>query len=387
MAMTLRNTDILFNDGTAQSTAGVGFRNSRVFTANGTFTPVTTGLHRVTVVGRGGLGGGIYLGTGSVQITGGGAGGLAQSVITLSAGTTYTATVAPGGFFFISAANDITTFQRARDILAQFGATSFSGSGITTITANAGEHGNLTTSTSGTTLGGLGGTASGGQINITGGSAGSITITTGGGRGCTGGGAVGWRGVGYSSGNITLSATTHYVSTGGAGIGGGSADATGAGTGSYVSGSNRFNVSGGGGSGAAGTALGSGAVGGAAITNLSDFYPTMPFLLNGVGGPGSTSSSTAATVPTSGAISPISTGGAGGGGIVVQGARSPGTGQGGALGGHGGMVIIATGSSQFAISSIGGGGAGLINAQTDGSRSCELSSGTNAGAMIIIEWN
>jgi MFS family permease len=138
---------------------------------------------------------------------------------------------------------------------------------------------------------------------------------------------------------------------------------------------------------AAGPALGWGAVGGAAITNLSDFYPTMPFLLNGVGGPGSTSSSTAATVPTSGAISPISTGGAGGGGIVVQGARSPGTGQGGALGGHGGMVIIATGSSQFAISSIGGGGAGLINAQTDGSRSCELSSGTNAGAMIIIEWN
>jgi len=390
MPTSLVSTGVQFPDNSIQTTAAsasVVFRNSRIFTLSTTFTPIVNGPHRITVIGAGGLGGGAYMGFGGgFQITGGGAGGLAQSVVTLSTSTTYTVTVPLTAVPFFSVASGNNGSYITRNNVSPFSASSFSGSGITTLTANAGEHGYLTSSTgSATTSAALGGTASGGQINVTGGSSGSIT-TSSGGFGCTGGGAVGWFGVGYSSGDITLSASTHRVATGGAGVGGGSAAATGTGTGSYVNGSNRFNVSGGGGSGSASTALGANAAGGSPATLTLDFYPTLPLLLNGRGGSGSSATASADTLPTSGTTSPTSTSGAGGGGTVLQGSATPdnAAGRGTIFGGAGGLICEIGSRFQVRQTGNGGGGSGFINLSDAGTRQMELFGGRG---IIIVEWD
>lgn len=125
----------------------------------------------VTVIGGGGAGVEAY--SASYGVTGGGAGGLAQSdVIDLSASTSYTATVGSGGLNNTNAGSSV-----------------FSGSGVTTLIGNRGDRGVAFTSGSYTASGG---TASGGLYNYTGGDGIGSTGQV------TGGGAVNTTGTAYS---------------------------------------------------------------------------------------------------------------------------------------------------------------------------------------------
>lgn len=95
MPTTIRNTDILFNDGTTQSTAAgaSAYAGSRgqVFASSGSFTVPSgvTSLHIICIGGGGGAG--------SNFGRPGGYGGYADGFITVVAGTTYTVTVGAGG--------------------------------------------------------------------------------------------------------------------------------------------------------------------------------------------------------------------------------------------------------------------------------------------------
>lgn len=96
MPTTLRNTDILFNDGTTQSTAASGTRG-QAFTSSGTF-PIPTGVTalKVSVVGGGGGGGG-GTGCGISGYSGGGGGTSVVYLTGLTPGNTISVTVGAGG--------------------------------------------------------------------------------------------------------------------------------------------------------------------------------------------------------------------------------------------------------------------------------------------------
>ncbi len=120
------------NDGNITTLLGkTGLNGQQFFTESGTFTAVKTGLHRIICQGKGGDGG-----SGSTRSSGGGAGGTCIGYANLVAGTNYTVTVSSSQSVF----NSI-------------------------FIANAGEHGY---SSENSPIGGEGGTASGGTINITG---------------------------------------------------------------------------------------------------------------------------------------------------------------------------------------------------------------------------
>lgn len=111
MPTTLRNTDILFNDGTTQSTAAsggstVGTRG-QAFTSNGTFT-IPTGVTalKVTVVGGGGGGGGGSSTCNPIQGWAGGGGGTSIVYLTgLTPGNTISVTIGAGGTAGATAGN------------------------------------------------------------------------------------------------------------------------------------------------------------------------------------------------------------------------------------------------------------------------------------------
>ena len=178
----------------------------------------------VTVIGPGGSGGS-YRDDGdhrSYVGSGGGAGGCAKSLLTLSSAVTYTITIGAGGAT-VSAANGNNG-----------GANSvFSGSDITDMTANLGS-GGVQAIASGNTAqaGGAGGAASGGSIwNVTGGAGGSATMSNWDSRSAEGefyisggGGAAGILGESFRGGyaliNLTSAGTDCSVRGGGAGVGG-----------------------------------------------------------------------------------------------------------------------------------------------------------------------
>lgn len=187
-----------------------------VLTSNTTWNVDLDGQVCVHVIGGGGSGA-TY---GANQATGGGAGGYSRKIIDVVSGQAYTVVIGAGGAPKTVAGNGSTG-----------GASTFSGHSVS-MTANGGEGGYQ----GGT--GASGGTASGGDVNVTGGGSGAIS-NVGPTYVATGGGAVGIFGTGYSSGTIS-STTGQYIATGGAGIGGNSADIT-------VSGN--YRTSGGGGSG------------------------------------------------------------------------------------------------------------------------------------------
>ena len=114
-----------------------------------------------------GAGGGGAAGT-DKKTCGGGAGGCAVSNLTLTSGTTYTATIGAGG------AGAATTVDNTFSNGSVGGNSSFSGSDITTMTGNGGL-GGIGENDYGTAITGVsGGSASGGNIaNVTGGSAGN----------------------------------------------------------------------------------------------------------------------------------------------------------------------------------------------------------------------
>ena len=108
------------------------------------------------------------------------------------------------------------------------GVTTFVVAGYATMTANSGGGGNA--ALVGPVLGGLGGTASGGAINITGGRGGNITGSTATGLYATGGSCVPYQGIAYNGGDIVTGGAAATTSGGAAG-GGKGGDATLAGKG------------------------------------------------------------------------------------------------------------------------------------------------------------
>lgn len=207
-------------DGTAMSALYGSFQNTlRIKTAT-TFTARRTGWHRITVIGGGGRGG-IAMTSGasiSPKATGGAGGGMAVGMRFLVAGTTYTALA--GARLATATSAGSAAIQGAAG-----NASSFSGPNILTITANGGGAGAAAITVGSTAAGAVGGTATGGDINVQGGNSGSVTALADQMCAATGGGAVGLQGIGYSSGDISVTAASQiaYFATGGAGVGGNSA--------------------------------------------------------------------------------------------------------------------------------------------------------------------
>ena len=193
--------------------------------ASTTWTPAFDCKAYVYVIGGGGSGGAAtsYQIAGYAAAASGGAGGgAAVSLMTLSAGVTYTATIGAGGAYqptFATPGNDKPGNAGS--------ATTFSGSDIATMTGNGGNGGNAGTSisTSLTATGATGGTATGGTLgNYTGGSSGDATtnMTTGYGCSSTGGGSIALLGPAQSSGTAhtdNTAAGNRSTVSGGAGLG------------------------------------------------------------------------------------------------------------------------------------------------------------------------
>ena len=156
--------------------------------------------------------------------TGGGAGEHAGSILELDPSVTYTIVAGAGG------ARRLATAVQLFPGLAG-GTTSFSGSGITTITANGGVGGTSLSMPTPTTVynlpGGAGGSGGAGALYChTGGAGGAITkpaiaINNFNNALATGGGAVGLYGNGFAGGAITFYTTNNMaLATGGGGVNG-----------------------------------------------------------------------------------------------------------------------------------------------------------------------
>ena len=186
-----------------------------------TWTVPRTGKIKVMLTGGGGQGafgysyGQAYNGI-NQSATGGGAGGLCSKIFDVTAGETFTITIGAGG----DAGNTNISYSLAG---GSAGTSTFvTGTAATTVnmSAGGGGGGNIGQN-AGTVLGGLGGTCSGGDDNLTGGRGGN-TIKAGGSQGLTtGGGAVALYGTAYNGGDINFTDTNFkMIATGGAGVGG-----------------------------------------------------------------------------------------------------------------------------------------------------------------------
>ena len=201
-----------------------------------TWTVGVSGKVKVILTGGGGQGAFVYnsgiTNSGSFgDAPGGGAGGYSEKVLNVVAGETYTVTIGAGGRDPVV----YTSMNADRN--------GFDGGNSSFVTATAATSVNMLANGGGgglflaqpqnagqTAPGGTGGTASGGDINITGGRGGNIIRASTSYYSCmaTGGGAVGLYGIGYNGGDITIrSNQTNYLlryATGGAGIGGNGGD-------------------------------------------------------------------------------------------------------------------------------------------------------------------
>lgn len=129
----------------------------RIFTASTTWSPTADIVANVYVVGGGGGG------RAGAAGAGGGGGGCAIGYrLNLSSSVTYTITIGAGGQGGWGGLQSDPNVEQYRSSTAG-GASSFSGSGITTLTGNGGAAG---------VSGGGGGSATGGTYNYTGGSSG-----------------------------------------------------------------------------------------------------------------------------------------------------------------------------------------------------------------------
>ena len=201
-----------------------------------TWTVGVSGKVKVILTGGGGQGAFVYNSgiTNSSSLgdaPGGGAGGYSEKVLNVVAGETYTVTIGAAGLdpiVFTSMSADRNGFDGGNSsFVTATAATSVN------MLANGGGGGLFLAApinASQTAPGGTGGTASGGDINITGGRGGNIIRASNSYYSCmaTGGGAVGLYGIGYNGGDITIVANqTNYLiryATGGAGIGGNGGD-------------------------------------------------------------------------------------------------------------------------------------------------------------------
>lgn len=203
------------------------FIQEMVFTLSTTFTPAMDCYARIFVLGGGGSGAASLtpVVTSSSCATGGGAGAFCCSEVRLSASTAYTVTVGAGGAA-------VTENIEGVEAGIAGGNSVFSGTGITTITANGGAGGTAAINAGATNLtGAAGGTGSGGnKFNLTGGAAGDADAVDSTSRtlSASGGGAPAIFGEGYRGGhaNTTNTGSQRFCASGGAGIGGRGGDAT-----------------------------------------------------------------------------------------------------------------------------------------------------------------
>lgn len=199
----------------------------RIFTISRTFTPDYDMDADVYVVG-GGPSGGVASATGSAghcSATGGGGPGFSKKRVRLKAGVTYTLTIGAGGAPVTTSPN-VSIAVPGND----GNDSSFVG-GAYNIVARGGKAGNALIGSLAAVLGGLGGTASGGDINRTGGRGGNIGAGSGTPSGAyyraTGGGAVNLIDEVGHGGDIaggTYTGSSVMQTTAGAGIGGSGAD-------------------------------------------------------------------------------------------------------------------------------------------------------------------
>lgn len=188
------------------------FNLTSVFASSGSFV-IPAGVYKLRVWVLGGGGSGAAAASSYGGATGGGGGGFALKTLNVTPGNTLTVTIGAGG-------NGVSITTNTGGNGNSGGASSVSGSGFTTITANGGAGG--VWGTSGSKSGGAGGTASGGDINATGGDGGDITTVNSYSNKATGGGGSGsYLGDGGRGGDITATHTaTHSNATGGGSIGG-----------------------------------------------------------------------------------------------------------------------------------------------------------------------
>lgn len=200
-----------------------------------TWTAPLTGRIKVILTGGGGQGAFLANSNGSAAFnygdaTGGGAGGYSEKTFNVTAGETFVVTIGAGGSSAI-AVNSINT-SRAGNNAGNSSFVTASAAVSVNMVANGGGGGQYSASTTSpvTTAGGLGGTASGGDLNYTGGAGGTISRVVGNLYNCatTGGGAVALYGTSFHGGDITMtvdfSTANKYMASGGAGVGGHGAD-------------------------------------------------------------------------------------------------------------------------------------------------------------------
>lgn len=194
-------------------------------TRSQTFVPPRNGTVNIICIGAGGSGAYCWQATGTIA-TGGGAGGLCiKEGLDVTTSSSFTVTIGAGGAsVYAATVNDGNAG----------GNTTVSGTGLSaTLTANGGGGGKEGFITENGAAGGVGGTASNGDINRTGGAGGTVGagLVTTANRGlieiATGGGAVAiLTSTGYAGGSVTLASggsqltNDVYLATGGAGIGG-----------------------------------------------------------------------------------------------------------------------------------------------------------------------
>ncbi len=175
------------------------------FAKSTTWTPEIDFEAYVWVIGGGASGAAISSDV-NQSCTGGSAGGTAISRLHLKASTAYTVTVGDGGVFVYG--NNATVGNDG-------GNSVFSGSGITTMTANGGDAGTVSSGAAGVT-GPSGGTSTGGNIaNYDGGDGMSTTST----KQTTGGGSVGLWSDG-NKGTHVAKASSFFIADGGSLYGG-----------------------------------------------------------------------------------------------------------------------------------------------------------------------
>jgi len=201
----------------------------RIFSASTTWSPPFDCRAYVTVIGAGASGASARNTSDhrAAAASGGGAGGSAKSLLRLDSSVTYTITIGAGG----TSVTGITGTAYGVDGESSI----FSGSDITDMTSTGGIKGvqAVAAGTVATQAGGVGGSATGGNVwNVTGGAGGSATVsyweTNGVHHAAAGGGAAGVLGTSYRGGNALLSVDAYdkAVATGGGGVGGRGGDGT-----------------------------------------------------------------------------------------------------------------------------------------------------------------
>lgn len=346
-------TQILATVRRGSGLASMTFSHERALRASGTFIPKVTGLHLVMIVGAPGTGAVVGTAPGSCA-TGSGAGGVCIGLRWLVAGTPYVFTSAAPG--------PNLTYSGTPLIGYTAGPSTFPVAGYATMQANGGSGGSFGPPP---VAGGAGGTASGGDINITGGRGGNITGSSATGLFATGAGAPATQGIGYNGGDV-VSVGGSATASGGASTGGKGGDASNGGRG------------GGAGTGGPGGDVSTSTNGTAGVNldgDVNSFGLSAPSLaqyakgwlgISGAGAPGASADPPA--VPAFG--------GASAGHVGNDAARN--------TGGFAGMG----GTASFAVAGVRqpqgpGAGSGGFAGATSGNPT----GGTSEGGFMIIKWN